>query len=86
MPTIVKIGILKLIIATDDHLPPHIHAIYGRGLKECDVNMRIYLEDGRTEMIKGTFSKNQLQKIQSMYENNLDHIIKKWNQIHGSKK
>jgi hypothetical protein len=85
MPVIVKLGQLKIIVATNDHGPPHVHAIYGKGLSDCEVNMKIYLEVGRVEMVKGKFSRNQLVKIQSMYESHLAEIVAVWNSIHGEK-
>ena len=83
MPVIVKIGLLKLLVATNDHNPPHVHAIFGAGLMECEVNMKIYLNDGSVEMVKGKFSRNQLAKIQDMYESHFEEIVAVWNQIYG---
>lgn len=83
MSTVVYKGLLKIIVPANDHLPPHCHAIKGRGLGNCEFNARIYILDGSFEVVSGTITKAEWRILKEMYSNNLEIIRDKFNEIHG---
>lgn len=74
MPTIEIIDGIKINIYSNEHPPPHFHAIYG----EYEAMIRI--ED--LEIEKGLFPKKQYKKVQNWakeYQNSLNDIFNEFN-------
>lgn len=55
MPTVHRIGSIKIDVYSRDHLPPHFHAIYG------DEEALIQIEN--LEIIEGDLPRTQYRKV-----------------------
>lgn len=73
MPTIIRIGPIKIQIYPHDHLPPHIHAV----APECEAKFNI----GNMECVSSFgFTQRDLKKIQQYLINKREYLLEVWSE------
>ncbi|MDN5869844.1 MAG: DUF4160 domain-containing protein [Nitrococcus sp.] len=82
MPTVLRIGALRVVVYPNDHRPSHVHVI-GQG-GEAVFNLRC--PDGPPELREGyKFNRPKLIRIRNALPTELAHLGAEWRQIHGPK-
>lgn len=81
MPSVLpKLRGWRVVIYTNDHLPPHVHVIgpaeHARFELLCDLGQVRLRSNIR-------FTLSQLQKIARHLIKHLDHLCQEWARIHG---
>jgi hypothetical protein len=80
MPTVLKIGGIRVVIYTNDHRPAHVHVI-GEG-HEAVFNLNC--PKGPPDLRENYgFSKAKLNAIAQALAKNLALLCKRWGEIHG---
>jgi hypothetical protein len=80
MPTVDRIGKLRVVIYPNDHRPAHVHVI-GKG---CEAAFRLYCAEGRVELRENyRFSAGELAKIKAVMASRLVRLCAAWSKIHG---
>ncbi len=79
MPTILRIGGLRVVIYTNDHRPAHVHVI-GAG----EAVFILHCPNGPPEL-RGSwgFSKAEVVRIEAAIAPNLAALCNVWRAIHG---
>ena len=80
MPTILRFGGLRVVIYTNDHPPPHVHAI------RAGAEARIALggEGERPSLITNEgLSRRELEKSLAEIDRNRALLLQRWREIHG---
>ncbi|WP_031229587.1 DUF4160 domain-containing protein [Asticcacaulis sp. YBE204] len=81
MPTVLQIGNIRVIIYTNDHPPPHVHAVKGN---EARARFALNGPDGPVELMEQEgFKPTEVRKIGEAIAENLTAICEKWSEIHG---
>lgn len=81
MPTIKRIGGLRVVIYPNDHRPAHVHVI-GKG---CEVVFRLHCPEGPTELRENFgFSVQELGSIRAALVADLAYLCNEWGEIHGN--
>jgi hypothetical protein len=81
MPTVLRIGGLRVVVYVNDHRPAHVHVI-GNGhetvfeLNGSDVTVVLRENYG--------FSRREIAKIERALVRNLATLISAWERIHGA--
>ena len=74
MPTALRIGLYRFFFyASDRAEPPHIHV-------ERDANKAKFWLDPVRLQNSGGFSRQEINRIQSLVEQNRDHFLRRWNE------
>jgi hypothetical protein len=80
MPTVLRIGALRVAVYPNDHRPAHVHVI-GHGHEAVftltDPAGSVALRENYG------FSSRDLVRIQSALEENLEALLSAWESIHG---
>jgi hypothetical protein len=71
MPTILRIGSIKILIYFDDHLPPHFHAQYNEYEELIEIET--------LETYSGYLPNKQKKKVMEWARENQDLLMDKWN-------
>ncbi|SEP50613.1 DUF4160 domain-containing protein [Methylobacterium currus] len=80
MPTVLRIGSLRVVIYPNDHRPPHVHVI-GEG---CEAVFNLNCPGGPVEIRENHgFSFKRALAIARALEENLAHLCEEWRKIHG---
>jgi hypothetical protein len=80
MPTIKRIGGLRVVIYPNDHRPAHVHVI-GNG---CEAMFSLHCPVGVPELRENFgFSQQQLGAIKSELIGDLPYLCNEWRKIHG---
>jgi len=80
MPTVMRIGRLRVVIYPNDHRPAHVHVIGG----ECEAVFVLNCPDGPPELRENhSFSQPELNRIGALLATELITICEKWRHIHG---
>jgi Fe2+ or Zn2+ uptake regulation protein len=80
MPTVLRIGSLRVVIYPNDHRPPHVHVI-GEG---CEAVFNLDCPEGPVEIRENHgFSLKRAQAIVRALEENLEQLCEAWRTIHG---
>lgn len=80
MPTVDRIGGLRVVIYPNDHRPAHVHVI-GNG---CEAVFNLHCPDGPPELRENHgFPLAEVNRIQSALNNRLAHLCASWSAIHG---
>jgi len=80
MPTIKRIGGLRVAIYPNDHRPAHVHVI-GNG---CEAVFKLRCPDGPVELRENFgFSAQDLGAIQAALMADLATLCNEWRKIHG---
>lgn len=81
MPTILKLRNIRIAVYTNDHPPPHVHALKGneagaRFLLNCpDGPARLWDHEG--------FKLAELNEIGVLITENIGFVCAKWSEYHG---
>ena len=80
MPTVLRLGALRVAVYPNDHRPPHVHAI-GQG------HEAVFEMDGPNGTIELRenygFSRRDLAAIERGLLRNLALLLNEWEKIHG---
>ncbi len=79
MPTVLRIGGLRVVIYPNDHRPPHVHVL-GAGA-EAVFNL-IGTEDGVILRTSQGFSTAQLNRIAEALKTARAQLLAQWERIH----
>lgn len=80
MPTVDRIGGLRVVIYPNDHRPAHVHVI-GNG---CEAVFNLHCPDGPPELRENHgFSQAEVSRIQSALSKRIAHLCAAWSTIHG---
>lgn len=66
----------RYVVFTNDHTPPHVH-VFGQ-----DAEAKLSLDPVELEWSAG-FTRSDLRRIIREAQAQQDHLIEKWNEIHG---
>lgn len=77
MPTIVRIGGLKIQVFADDHFPPHFHIV--RGDMEVLVSMR------DLSILKGKRYHREIEEAMEWARQNVDFLRKEWARLNDDR-
>jgi hypothetical protein len=81
MPTVLKIGDLRVTIYTNDHRPPHVHVIG----TEHEAVFKLNCPEGPPELRENYgFSRYELSRIAEQLSEELTALCHRWDQIHGT--
>lgn len=81
MPTIKRIGSLRVVIYPNDHRPAHIHVI-GNG---CEAVFNLNNNDGPVELRENFgFSVPELSNIRIALNEDQVYLRDEWRRIHGN--
>ncbi len=75
MPTIYIFRNIRIVIFTNDHGPPHIHAI------SPDGEAKIKLDNLECYFLRG-FTEKDLKRITGFLKNKQEYLIEVWDEIH----
>lgn len=79
MPTIARIGALRVVVYPNDHRPAHVHVI-GDG---CEAVFNLNCPQGPPELRENFgFSFAQVNRIKTALTGYIDHLCAVWNRIH----
>lgn len=81
MPTVDKVGGLRVVIYPNDHRPAHVHVI-GNG---CEAVFNLQCPGGPPELRENYgFSQPEVSRIKEALTKRLAHLCAAWKDIHGS--
>jgi hypothetical protein len=81
MPTVLRLGGLRVVIYPNDHRPAHVHVIGAQGEAVFILNC----PDGPLELRESFgFRLSDLHRIESQLGNSLIDLCSKWRTIHGN--
>ncbi|MGE0279654.1 MAG: DUF4160 domain-containing protein [Rhizobiaceae bacterium] len=75
MPTIARIGNIKIQVFADDHNPPHFHVVTPDG--EALVSI------GHLRILRGDLRRKDFDAVSEWANRNLDVIEDAWNSLNG---
>jgi hypothetical protein len=82
MPTVLRIGALRVTVYPNDHRPPHVHVI-GHGHEAV---FRLDDPAGSIALWENYgFSSRDLARIHGVLEKNLAALLSAWESIHGTR-
>ncbi len=80
MPTVLRIGGLRVVIYPNDHRPPHVHVIGPKG------EATFFLDcPAGPALLRGNygFSTAELNRVAAALANALSALCHEWERIHG---
>jgi hypothetical protein len=81
MPTVARIGALRVVIYPNDHRPAHVHVMGGG----CEAVLNLNCPHGPPELRENFgFSNAQVSRIKTALAGNLAHLCAQWSRIHES--
>ena len=81
MPTVLRLGKLRVVIYTNDHRPAHVHVISPDGEAVFD----LHCPKGPPELRESMgFALHELNRIMNQLQSALDKLCIQWNSIHGT--
>ena len=81
MPTVEKLGGLRVVIYPNDHRPAHVHVI-GNG---CEAVFNLHCPNGAPELRENYgFSQPEVSRIKAALAQRLAQLCAAWKDIHGS--
>jgi hypothetical protein len=80
MPTVRRLGALRVVIYPNDHRPPHLHVI-GSG---CEAVFRLNCPSGPVELRENyRFSIREIGRVRTILAGELALLCAEWERIHG---
>jgi hypothetical protein len=80
MPTVLRIGALRVVIYPNDHRPAHVHVI-GPG---CEAVFDLRCPNGPPELRENyRFGLRELNSVGAALSANLAALCREWERIHG---
>jgi hypothetical protein len=81
MPTVLRIGGLRVAVYPNDHRPAHVHVI-GNG---CEAVFRLNCPSGPVELRENYgFSRREVARIGAALYRNIEMLCSEWERIHGA--
>ncbi|EGF93210.1 hypothetical protein ABI_16500 [Asticcacaulis biprosthecium C19] len=81
MPTVLTIRNIRVAIYTNDHPPPHVHALKGN---QAEARFKLNCPEGPVELWDHEgFRLSELNEISAAITDHLGDICRKWREIHG---
>ena len=81
MPTVLQIRNIRVVIYSNDHPPPHVHAIKGN---EARAKFTLNCPDGPVEFVEQYgFKLAEIRELAAAIAASLSDICAKWSEIHG---
>jgi hypothetical protein len=81
MPTVARIGSLRVVVYFNDHRPAHVHVIGGG----CEAVFDLNCPYGPPELRENFgFSSAQVNRIKTALVDDLAHLCAEWSRIHES--
>jgi hypothetical protein len=80
MPTVLRIGKLRIVIYTNDHRPEHVHVIGPQGEAVFDLHCPRGAPELRESM---GFALHELNKVMHHLQSVLHSLCDQWSSIHG---
>ena len=81
MPTVLRLGGLRVVVYPNDHRPAHVHVI-GQGHEAV---FELNSPQGSVTLRENYgFRRGDLARIESALLQNLDALIPEWEKIHGT--
>jgi hypothetical protein len=81
MPTVLRIGRVRVVIYSNDHPPPHVHAVSG---DDARAKFALNCPDGPVELIEQNgFRLADIRQIGAAIAGGLIDVCAKWSEIHG---
>jgi uncharacterized protein DUF4160 len=81
MPTILRIGGLRVAVYPNDHRPAHVHVI-GNG---CEAVFRLSCPSGPVGLRENYgFSRREVASIGAALQRNIETLCTEWERIHGA--
>ena len=83
MPTVLRIGSLRVVIYSNDHRPAHVHVIGA----DCEALFVLGCSAGRVRLRENYgFAQRELTSIEKTLAEHLDELCQTWEEIHGHEK
>ena len=79
MPTVLRIGALRVAVYPNDHRPAHVHVI-GQGHRAV---FNLNCSAGPLSLRRSGFPEHQTQNIRAELEKYLAELCKAWEEIYG---
>ena len=80
MPTVKRIGGLRVVIYPNDHRPAHVHII-GHGNEAI---FKLHCPNGAPDLRENFgFSGQEIGDIKAAFADDLAYLCKEWRKIHG---
>jgi hypothetical protein len=80
MPTILRVGGLRVVVYPNDHAPGHVHVI-GAG---CEAVFELHCPEGPVALRESVgFTTSKLQRIVDQLASSLALLCAAWEKIHG---
>ena len=76
MPTIIKQDGFRIMIWSNDHLPPHVHVFKG------DAEVKIELVEPIIFNVEGKISNKDLAKALNLVIEHQVELLEKWKELH----
>ena len=76
MPTIIRQDGFRIVIYTNDHLPPHVHIF------KNDAEVKIELVEPRVFSVEGKIGNKELAKAFNLVIKHQVELLEKWREIH----
>ena len=81
MPTVLTLRNIRVVIFTNDHPPPHVHAIKAN---LAAARFKLNCPGGPVELCDHEgFRRSELNEIAALVAEYLDLVCIKWREIHG---
>lgn len=81
VPTILRIGGLRVVIYPNDHRPAHVHVIGN----ECEAVFCLHCPDGPAELRENFgFASKEIGRIQTRLMDELSYLCNAWRKTHGT--
>ena len=81
MPTVARIGALRVVVYPNDHRPAHVHVMGGG----CEAVFNLNCPSGPPELREHFgFSIAQVNRIKTALAGDLRHLCAEWSRIHES--
>ena len=79
MPTVLRLGSLRVVIYPNDHRPAHVH-VTGQGHRAVFI---LNCSAGPLSLRRSGFPEQQTQHIRAELEKHLTLLCKAWEELHG---
>jgi hypothetical protein len=80
MPTVLRLGGLRVVVYPNDHRPAHVHVIGN----DYEAVLRLNCSSGPVELRENYgFPQSEITAIKNALASRLEVLCKAWEQIHG---
>ena len=80
MPTVLTVRNIRVVIYTNDHPPPHVHAVHGN---ECHARFALNCPDGPPDLLDSTgFKATDINELGDAIDTDLTRLCRIWRDIH----